>query len=102
MDAKTLAPGDVVLLEKGSRVPADGHLLTCIELSVDESALTGESIAVLKQTDAVSEQAAPAEPPRPAAERGLGDDANSPAYILTSPASAMAKARKPAEVRNDR
>ncbi len=58
VDAKTLVPGDVVLLEEGSRVPADGRLLESIELSVDESALTGESIAVLKQTNPVQEQAA--------------------------------------------
>ena len=57
VDAKTLVPGDVVLLEEGSRVPADGRLLRAIELSVDESALTGESIAVTKQTAPVSEQA---------------------------------------------
>ena len=58
VNAKTLVPGDVVLLEEGSRVPADGRLLESIELSVDESALTGESIAVLKQTNPVQEQAA--------------------------------------------
>ena len=58
VDAKTLVPGDVVLLEEGSRIPADGRLLTSIELSVDESALTGESIAVIKQTDPVSKEAA--------------------------------------------
>ena len=57
VDAKMLVPGDVALLEEGSRVPADGRLLTSIELSVDESALTGESVAVLKQTGVVSEGA---------------------------------------------
>ena len=58
VDSKTLVPGDVVLLEEGSRIPADGRLLTSIELSVDESALTGESIAVAKKTDPVSEESA--------------------------------------------
>ena len=53
-----LVPGDVVLLEEGSRVPADGRLLSSIELNVDESALTGESVAALKRIEEVAEGAA--------------------------------------------
>ncbi|NMF87468.1 cation-translocating P-type ATPase [Aromatoleum petrolei] len=51
VDATSLVPGDVVLLEAGDRVPADGRLLAAHNLEVDEAALTGESQAVGKITD---------------------------------------------------
>ena len=49
IDAAEVVPGDVVLVEAGDRIPADGRLLTAVGLEVDESALTGESHPVAKQ-----------------------------------------------------
>ena len=48
VDAKELVPGDIVLLQSGSRVPADMRLLSTTNLTVDESSLTGESVASVK------------------------------------------------------
>lgn len=53
-----LVPGDVVLLEAGDKVPADLRLLKSHGLQIQESILTGESIAVEKQTAPVVDQAA--------------------------------------------
>jgi Ca2+-transporting ATPase len=50
VDARELVVGDLVTLEAGSAVPADLRLLEAPQLAVDESALTGESRAVDKQT----------------------------------------------------
>jgi len=52
--SEQLVPGDVVLLEAGDRVGADLRLFEVRELNVDESALTGESVAVLKHTDVLA------------------------------------------------
>ncbi|ODU46929.1 MAG: metal-transporting ATPase [Thiobacillus sp. SCN 63-374] len=53
LDAAFLVPGDIVLLEAGDRVPADGRLLAAHALEVDEAALTGESHAVGKSIAAL-------------------------------------------------
>ncbi len=53
IDATQLVPGDIVLLEAGDRIPADGRLLAAHALEVDEAALTGESHAVGKSTAAL-------------------------------------------------
>ncbi len=53
-----LVPGDIVNIEAGDLVPADGRILTAATLEIDESALTGESVPVPKQVDAVAADAA--------------------------------------------
>jgi Ca2+-transporting ATPase len=53
IDAKSLVPGDIVLLEAGVQVPADGRLLDEANLQVREAALTGEAEAVTKQAEVV-------------------------------------------------
>jgi len=50
IDSTQLVPGDIVRIQSGDKVPADVRLLTCRDLQVDESALTGESVPVIKKT----------------------------------------------------
>ena len=49
----------MIVLRPGSRVPADGRLLEAHDLSVDESALTGESMPVQKQVSVIADPAVP-------------------------------------------
>lgn len=56
-----LVPGDIVLLEAGDKVPADIRLLHCHSLAIQESILTGESLAVQKNAEPVAD------------DSGLGD-----------------------------
>ncbi len=48
LPARDLVPGDVILLHTGDRIPADARLIEAINLQVEESALTGESVPVEK------------------------------------------------------
>mgnify|MGYP000288937925 CR=1 FL=1 len=65
ISARELVPGDIVLLETGNVVPADGRVLKSINLRLLEAALTGESEAVDKEASLVFET-----------ERALGDRRN--------------------------
>ncbi|HEX6287642.1 MAG TPA: HAD-IC family P-type ATPase, partial [Herpetosiphonaceae bacterium] len=71
LSARDLVPGDIVLLEAGSSIPADLRLIESANLRVQEAALTGESEPVEKQTQALA-----------AAELPLGDRKNM-AYMGT-------------------
>ncbi|GAA2036746.1 cation-transporting P-type ATPase [Terrabacter terrae] len=52
--AQDIVPGDVVLVDAGDRVPADGRVIVAATLEVEEGALTGESLAVEKSTEALA------------------------------------------------
>jgi P-type Ca2+ transporter type 2C len=64
IDAVELVPGDIVGVEAGDQVPADLRLIEAVDLTVEESALTGESVPVTKSVEVA------------ASESGLGDRHN--------------------------
>lgn len=64
LPSRELVPGDIVILEAGDYVPADGRLIEAQTLKVVEGMLTGESEPVLKNTDVINEDV------------GLGDQKN--------------------------
>src|SRR5262245_3814962 len=72
IDAEELVPGDIVLMEAGNRVPADGRITLAATLEIEEAALTGESLPVAKATE-----------PVPGADVPLGDR-TCMAYMNTS------------------
>ena len=54
--AEKLTVGDVVLLEAGNQIPADGRFLECASLQTNESALTGESLNVEKSVEPITQE----------------------------------------------
>ena len=56
INTKELVPGDIIYLESGETVPADIRILSCENLKVDESALTGESVPIQKSSDVLKEK----------------------------------------------
>ncbi len=59
VDAEDLVPGDIVIVESGDKVGADGRILTAANLEAEESALTGESEPVPKNPEPVDDVDAP-------------------------------------------
>jgi Ca2+-transporting ATPase len=59
IDAAELVPGDIVLMEAGNRVPADGRLFVTATVEIEEAALTGESVASSKDTETIAKEDAP-------------------------------------------
>lgn len=51
-----IVPGDIILISTGDRAPADARLLTAANLQVDESMLTGESMGVTENTEAMEKE----------------------------------------------
>lgn len=65
VDSDTLVIGDIILLDAGDYIPADIRIIESINLKVDESALTGESLPVGKSIDVIRDE-----------EAGIGDRVN--------------------------
>ena len=59
IEAEELVPGDIVLMEAGNRVPADGRLFVTATLEIEEAALTGESVASPKDTETIDKPEVP-------------------------------------------
>jgi Ca2+-transporting ATPase len=53
ISAEDLVPGDIILLEEGDRIPADGRIIESVNIQIEEAALTGESQPVEKSTAAI-------------------------------------------------
>ena len=54
IDSSYLVPGDIIVVEPGTKVSSDARIINCNNLTIDESVLTGESIGVAKSSEASS------------------------------------------------
>ncbi|MBQ9745013.1 MAG: calcium-translocating P-type ATPase, PMCA-type [Clostridia bacterium] len=53
--SEDIVVGDIIVLEAGDAVPADARIIECASMKVEEAALTGESVPVIKQSETLSE-----------------------------------------------
>lgn len=56
IDAKELVPGDILLLEEGDHIPADGRISETVHFQTNEASITGESMPVEKETRKLGEK----------------------------------------------
>jgi Ca2+-transporting ATPase len=56
--AAEVVPGDILLIEEGDSIPADGRLIESVSLQIAEAALTGESLPVPKDTEPIAQEVA--------------------------------------------
>lgn len=61
IDSKDITVGDIILLESGSKITADARIIDSVNLQVDESVLTGESMTVVKDNLTITDDVALAE-----------------------------------------
>lgn len=54
LKSEELVPGDIIILEAGDSVPADGRIIECASMKVEEAALTGESVPAEKSADVLA------------------------------------------------
>lgn len=87
IDAIEIVPGDVVLLEAGARIPADGRVLHANELTVNESQLTGTSDPVTKHNRPVASES-PLESRSNSVYRGAHVVGGSGVFVVTSTGNA--------------
>ena len=59
IEASQLVPGDIVLVEAGDLIPADGRIFVAATLEIEEAALTGESVASPKDTETIPDPESP-------------------------------------------
>lgn len=59
IDSKLIVPGDIIFLEAGDFIPADGRILENFSLQVNESSLTGESESIVKHNNIIEKENVP-------------------------------------------
>jgi len=59
IEAEQIVPGDILIIDAGDRVPADGRVILAANLQIEEAALTGESTAVEKNCEVITKQELP-------------------------------------------